>query len=324
MDRKDIEWKPIKGYEGLYEISNYGDIKILRNNTIKKQRLNYGYCYCGLSKNAVSKTYRVHKLVAEHFISEKPYHNSVVGHYDNNKSNNYYKNLYWTTTQENTRKAVDDDLLANKKGIENENSTPVKVISVETGEVVGVYGSARECSRYIENVTSSYISKVYDRDYKPRGKKYIYKKITKEEYFLNIHLAGTILIENKPSNKKPKIFTMERIEDGYTLTMDNQKEASRICGIDQSTISSLIKKNGEKDGWRFTLIKEVDDVKDSTSYNKFLEVYGRSVSVKNIFSEEVLHFKTIKEMKSFFGLTGNDQARYLSGKNLIKSEWKVI
>lgn len=324
MDRKDIEWKPIKGYEGLYEISNYGDIKVLRNNTIRKQTLIYGYRYCNLSKNGVAKTYRVHKLVAEHFISEKPYHNSVVGHHDNNKANNYYKNLYWTTTQENTKKAVDDKLLSNKKGVENESSNPVKVISVETEEVVGVYGSARECSRCIENITSSYISKVYDKNYKPRGKKYIYKKITKEEYFLNIHLAGTILIENKPSNKKPKVFKMERIEDGYTLTMDNQKEASRICGIDQSIISHLIKKNGEKDGWRFTLIKEVDDIKESSSYRNSLKVNSKPVTVKNVFDGRELSFNTWKDLKIHFNLTGHGGKTYREGKHLIKSEWKVI
>ena len=324
MSKKDIEWKPIRDYEELYQISNYGDIKVIRNGTIKKQTTIHGYRYCSLYKEAIPKTYRVHILVAEHFISKKPNHNSVVGHYDNNKSNNYYKNLYWTTTQENTKKAIDEGLLVSKKGIDNHLSCPIKVTSVETGDIVGVYGSLHECARHIKNVEVSYISKVYKTEYKPRGKKYIYQQTTKEEYFKNKDLINTLLEENPTQNKKPKRFLMTHEESGEEFILDNQKEASKICGIAQSRISNLIKKNGSQNGWKFTLIGEIDDFKESSSYKKFTETRLNHIQIKNVFDDRVLAFDTWKELKRHFNIVGNGTKHYREGKHLIKGEWKVI
>ena len=103
-------WKDIEGYEGSYQISNYGRVKALPrqipgayNNRefIKKiTHDNYGYPIVGLSKNGRSKTFTVHRLVAKAFLPN-PHGLKEVNHKDENKENNCSENLEWCTTQYN-------------------------------------------------------------------------------------------------------------------------------------------------------------------------------------------------------------------------------
>lgn len=117
-------WKPIKGYEGIYEISNYGRVKRLaRSYTcrqwqggtshyrlkemyIKARISNVGYERVGLYKRVngkLSASYKsVHRLVAEHFI-DNPNHYPCVNHLDCNRLNNKVDNLEWCTASHNNR-----------------------------------------------------------------------------------------------------------------------------------------------------------------------------------------------------------------------------
>lgn len=108
----NIEWKTIKGYEGLYEVSNDGRVRRLRfingrHNFEKikesKQTLNtWGYMTVNLCKNGKSNTKRVHRLVAEAFLGES---NLQIDHIDGNKQNNNLSNLEYVTPKENTNRA---------------------------------------------------------------------------------------------------------------------------------------------------------------------------------------------------------------------------
>lgn len=102
-------WKDIKNYEGLYQISNLGNVKKLRfiNNrcnfkkeSIKKLNIRNGYYIVQLSKNGKRKSYQVHRLVAEAFI-ENPENKSIINHIDYNPLNNNVDNLEWCTQKEN-------------------------------------------------------------------------------------------------------------------------------------------------------------------------------------------------------------------------------
>lgn len=108
------EWKDIEGYEDMYKISNSGYIKSIerkvvnRNNlrTIKEKILKYkkdkeGYCSVSLCKNGTVRTFKVHRLVAEAFISNT---NNLpqVNHKDENKENNAVSNLEWIVNLKNT------------------------------------------------------------------------------------------------------------------------------------------------------------------------------------------------------------------------------
>ena len=106
-------WKPIKGYEEFYSISNYGRIKSNDRTvkcyggkrTIKGKIMNPpmdkdGYLRIGLSKNKKQKHYHVHRLVAQHFL-DNPNNYPVINHIDENKKNNKVDNLEWCSIQYN-------------------------------------------------------------------------------------------------------------------------------------------------------------------------------------------------------------------------------
>ena len=97
-------WRPIEGYEGLYEISSYGRVKSVdrydRRNQFRKGKLlknkdnGNGYLICSLSKNGIVKNKYIHRLVAEAFI-ERANGLYEVNHKDENKKNNSVDNLEW-------------------------------------------------------------------------------------------------------------------------------------------------------------------------------------------------------------------------------------
>lgn len=108
-------WKPIKGFEGLYEISNYGNVKYLpkQSNGFKEgllkpfvpKVLSINYQRVHLSKDGKYTQMFVHRLVAEHFVTN-PENKPYVNHIDNNPLNNHYTNLEWCTQKENIQHSL--------------------------------------------------------------------------------------------------------------------------------------------------------------------------------------------------------------------------
>lgn len=94
------EWKNIKGYENLYQISNLGNIYSVKKNIILKTKKRKGYIAVNLYKDNKIKTYNVHRLVAQAFIPN-PMKLSQVNHIDCNKNNNKANNLEWCSASEN-------------------------------------------------------------------------------------------------------------------------------------------------------------------------------------------------------------------------------
>ena len=99
-------WKDVIDYEGIYQISNLGNLKNIKTNKIiSKTKNGSGYLLVGLIKNSKIKTFRFHRLLAIHFIPN-PLNLLCVNHIDSNKLNYSLNNLEWVTHRENVSHAA--------------------------------------------------------------------------------------------------------------------------------------------------------------------------------------------------------------------------
>lgn len=134
------EWRDVVGYEGLYKVSEYGDVMSLNYNRTEKkgllkQRKNKdGYMYVNLCKNGIVKTLMVHRLVATAFCEGADYF-PEVNHIDEDKTNNYYENLEWCTKEYNIKYTL------NKK--------------VRCVELDMIFNSVKEAGEYVGNTCSN-------------------------------------------------------------------------------------------------------------------------------------------------------------------------
>ena len=112
-------WKDIAGFEGLYQVSNLGNVKRLISERVFEERLigrsidRYGYVKRVLSKGGKSHCFTEHRLVAMSFI-ENPNNKATVNHKNGIKTDNTVENLEWLTSGENTRHAIETGLKDNK------------------------------------------------------------------------------------------------------------------------------------------------------------------------------------------------------------------
>ena len=117
---KAEEWRAVPGYEGLYEISDYGNVKSLvgwngkryvpREKILTKTMTSTGYYKVEIVRDGVRKSKKVHRLVGLAFIpnpDNKPY----INHKDGNPLNNCIENLEWCTQKENIRHALKTGLI---------------------------------------------------------------------------------------------------------------------------------------------------------------------------------------------------------------------
>ena len=143
------KWKPIKGYEGLYEVSDFGRIKSTRRQGApggeKKLTENQdGYLRVKLCKDGIDRRFMVHRVVYEAFVGGIP-DGREINHIDENKKNNRLCNLEVVTHVENVRHGT---------GIErmkNGHKKPVNQYTLD-GEFVARYPSIKEAG---ENTTAN-------------------------------------------------------------------------------------------------------------------------------------------------------------------------
>jgi hypothetical protein len=96
-------WCDIKGYEGIYHVSNFGRIRNIKGKIIKQQINKAGYFYVCLHYNKQRKYYTVHRLMAIAFLPN-PENKKFVIHIDHNKQNNRISNLKWMDESTNKPK----------------------------------------------------------------------------------------------------------------------------------------------------------------------------------------------------------------------------
>lgn len=163
-------WKPIDGYVGKYEVSNYGNIRSLRfiNNVTNKEQIhilhpqkrNNGYMAIMLYKNGKFTNKLVHRLVAEAFIPN-PHGKKQINHIDGNKENNSIGNLEWCTQSENMTHAFKTGLSKaqskGKYGSSNPKAIKVDMIDRKTNQIIRQFGSLIDASHYVGAIKSCHI-----------------------------------------------------------------------------------------------------------------------------------------------------------------------
>ena len=142
-------WKPVVGYEGIYEVSSLGRVKscertIIRSNgreinfpdKIMKTSINHkGYLIIDLRKNGKRSGGFVHRLVGKAFI-DNPLNKEQINHKNGNKTDNRVQNLEWVTNQENMAHAykflgrTNKDASESRKRVVEQLSDDLSVISV--------------------------------------------------------------------------------------------------------------------------------------------------------------------------------------------------
>ena len=113
-------WKDIDGYEGLYQVSNLGNVKSLNYRHTGKERIlkpgnnGLGYLQVNLCKNRKTRHFTIHRLVAKAFL-ENPDNKSDVNHKDEDKTNNCVDNLEWMTRKDNINYGTHNERMAKSR-----------------------------------------------------------------------------------------------------------------------------------------------------------------------------------------------------------------
>jgi hypothetical protein len=165
MDKE--QFKDIKGYEGSYQVSNYGRVKSLDREVVTSKGVTrkikekiltlkvnrYGYLEAYLCESGKLRTFLVHRLVASAFI-DKIEGKHEVNHIDGNKANNRADNLEWCTPKENIKHAYDNNVSGFKDRVRenleriNKEKSYSKIILKKNNEIL-VFKSLSEASKEI-------------------------------------------------------------------------------------------------------------------------------------------------------------------------------
>lgn len=147
-------WKPIKGYENLYEVSDMGEIRSLdrispcgkgrchlfKSKVLTPSSNGKGYTFVRLAKNGINKKHYIHRLVAEAFIDNGNNY-PIINHKDENRANNKVDNLEWCTYKYNSNYGNIKNKIANKCSIE--------IIQIFPDGKEKAWKSAREVERQL-------------------------------------------------------------------------------------------------------------------------------------------------------------------------------
>lgn len=130
-------YKDVVGYEGLYQVSNLGNVKsFIKNNVngkiIKPINNGTGYYRVGLCINNKQRYFLIHRLVANAFI-DNPNNYNQVNHINGIKSHNNVNNLEWCNQSHNNNHALKSGLRVHPIGDKHKLSK--KIINIQSGEI---------------------------------------------------------------------------------------------------------------------------------------------------------------------------------------------
>lgn len=160
-------WKDVKGYEGLYKVSNAGKVYSIRNEKlIKPKKNNRDYIQIRLYKDKKVEHWLLHRLVATNFI-ENPNNLPQINHKDEDKNNNCVENLEWCTNLYNRHHGTGIERMAKNHDYEKISKLRCKRVNQYTleGEYIRSWDSATEIQNETGKLGSS-ISACCRHEYK--------------------------------------------------------------------------------------------------------------------------------------------------------------
>lgn len=158
------QWKDVKGYEGLYSVSDQGRIRseITKdgngNKLILSQRKRDGYCVVTLRKDRKNKEYRVHQLVMKAFITNPdPENYTMINHINEDRSDNRVENLEWCDAKHNNNCGTVNERRSKILREKSLLKKRVQCYDKETGsffrEYLGIREAAREMKIDMANIS---------------------------------------------------------------------------------------------------------------------------------------------------------------------------
>ena len=229
-------WKDIKGYEGLYQVSNLGRVKSLnhkrwngktfcevegkilsqcRQYDKRREELMYPYVSFHNKNGAANVKKTVHRLVAEAFLPN-PNNYPCVNHKDEDKTNNNVNNLEWCSYRYNNRYGTAKERAYNRK---KNNGFIKAVVKYDLdGNILCEYDSVCEAAR-LNNSTKEKISNICrNKTIQSGGYGYRFK--------------GDDYIPQKQIFRKNHVYIY--LNDNIVFECDGYKEAANFCGISES------------------------------------------------------------------------------------------
>lgn len=183
-------WTPIRDFENLYEISNYGRVKTIKTNKIRDGYFsNCGYKVIGLSKKSKQYVKLIHRLVIDNFIGTND-KTLTVNHIDHNKDNNNLSNLEYMKLEDNIKEAwnsgIYDKHVKNLKEMMKGNKIGSRVVYQYDlkGNFIQKWNCIKDACRHYGWHTNGHISECCRGIYK-KSHGYIWKyesDVLKEEF----------------------------------------------------------------------------------------------------------------------------------------------
>lgn len=210
------KWENIRGYEGYYQVSNYGNVRSLdrsikysdgRNYNYEGQMLmpvkdNHDYLWVGLTKNSITINFSIHRLVGEYFL-DGYFEGAVINHKDRNSLNNHHSNLEWCTQRWNVQHG---------KGWHRSKEEEVKESLKE------LYVNDKKTTLEIAELL-----KISDR--------------TVRKYLKQLGIK----IEKALMDKKTPIKAFDKMTNEFIGEYESQQECARKLGIDVRNINAVLK-----------------------------------------------------------------------------------
>lgn len=143
---KHETWKTVKGYEGLYEVSSFGNVRNVNSGRVLNPcRYRTGYLSVMLYKDKKPKRFLIHRLVAISFLDNSNNY-EFVNHLDEDKANNNVENLEWCSREHNMRHGTVSARISEKRGHDSRKGRPVAQIG-ENGEIIKTFKSIASAAR---------------------------------------------------------------------------------------------------------------------------------------------------------------------------------